>query len=169
MILSVTAISDIKTAPLTDPSARGGKGEDHMVKKNVGPRIKEQTAEFYKAHFLTTNAGAQYVLEAFPSLYRATLAREIKGELKREELSLIIDTFNTPLLSPGFAGQHLASECADAIQLDYLDKKWTVDSKTFLAKIEKLTISQKAIVEIWAKAFWKQDEVSLEDWISVLL
>ncbi|RLC76939.1 MAG: hypothetical protein DRI61_12400, partial [Chloroflexi bacterium] len=101
----------------------------------------------------TLNAGCEYILNAWPGIVKRTLA-DLSGQFTAGELSLIIDVFNGTALTPGLAGQHIAINVADSIDLDHTDQKWSVDKKTILKKLQNLTIFQAAVLEIWANGFW---------------
>lgn len=119
----------------------------------IAPRIPDTTAELLPQQFGTVNAGAEYVLSAWPNLYRRTIA-ELRGVFSYGELMLILDVSNSTYLTPGLAGQHLPLSVADGIALDGLDKKWAVDEESINGKIRELTSFQAAALEIWARAAW---------------
>ncbi len=150
-------------------------------KKNIGPKITEETHKFLSETFDNPNQGAQfllemiehvgesefyqktmpngfleglqYVLEAYPALLKRALA-EVEGKFTREELMTMIDVFNAHRLTNKMAGEELWWTVAEGIKYDALDSKWGVDKDTVLDKIAKLTSFQKAALEIWANGFW---------------
>jgi outer membrane scaffolding protein for murein synthesis (MipA/OmpV family) len=126
------------------------------AKSNIGPRISIGAKGFYKERFSSLNAGAEYALEAFPVLYRRTLA-DLAGRFTAGELSVMLDVANGLALTPGIAGQHLVMECVDAMALDGLDSKWRVVTKDFLEKLQALSLFQCACLEVWARAYWESD------------
>lgn len=142
-----------------------------MPKKTIGPRLSEASMEFYDTHFDTRNAGAEYALEMFPALYRGTL-RELRGKFTAAELSAILDVVNSLLLMPKIAGQHLLTDISDGIVLDGLNEKWGFDGPTILDKLNACPLFHVAILEIWAKAFWVQNNrdnaQDLDRWTSHL-
>ena len=117
------------------------------------PRISKGSAEFLPKCFSSLNAGAEYILDSFPALYRHTLL-ELRGVFIRGELALIIDTFNATMLTAKIAGQHLQLSVSDACDLDHFDEKWAIEKKTLMGKIGNLTIFQISCLEIWANGFW---------------
>jgi hypothetical protein len=119
----------------------------------TAPRLPEPSANFYPTVFRSLNGGLEYVLDAFPTLYKRALA-EIQNYFIDDELRLVIDTFNATMLTPGLAGQHIGISVADAIALDSIDRKWGIDADQLIAKIAKLTTFQSACLEIWANGFW---------------
>jgi hypothetical protein len=146
-----------------------------MSKQNIGPRLEPGTKDFYEAHFRTVNAGAEYVLEMFPNLYRRTLATlwvDSGITFSAQELYLIIDVCNSPSYisthRPGFAGQHLITEVSNAIFLDHAAEKWNCEAG-LEDKLVCLTIWELAVLEIWARAFWDgKTEDKLEDYVKIL-
>lgn len=119
----------------------------------TAPRIPENSAEILSATFASLNAGAEYVLSAWPALYRHTLDG-LRGKLSRGELLLIVDVFNATALTPHIAGQQLDIQVADGINLDNLDAKWKIDGAALNAKIAALPIFAAACLEIWANGLW---------------
>lgn len=122
-------------------------------KTNIGPRITPTTRDFYEKTFETTNAGAEFALQAFPTLYRRSL-REIWGVFTPEEVCLLIDLLNSVFLQPELLGQHILADLEDAIALDHIDEKWGVAGKELVSKVQALPLFQAVALEIFAKGFW---------------
>lgn len=122
-----------------------------VTKQQLGPRADVRTMDFFKMHFGTVNAGAEYALEAFYSLFRATL-RELRGRFPREELLLLIDEMRDRELT---AGQGFLEEIEDAIHLHGADKRWNVKKEDITKRIQGLSLSQRALLEVWAYGFWR--------------
>lgn len=144
-----------------------------MTKQAVGPRIEERSAQFYGELFDSLNQGATYALESFPAMYRATLARELKGRFTTGELSLIIDNTNGLMLMPELAGQHLVLNISDAIAIEHLDERWSIDGETLVGKLQSLSLFQIAVLELWARGFWvqhtnSQHPITIEAYVSQL-
>lgn len=58
---------------------------------------------------------------------------------------------------------------ADSIQMEQLDKKWKVNGKAFVAKLQTLTIFELACLELWVQTFWNQDKHNnIEDYVKSL-
>lgn len=129
--------------------------------KKTSPRLTDSTAEFFTGTFSSLNAGAEYVLQGFPALYKHTL-RELKGKFTDGELKLMIDVFNSTALTPIMAGQQLDLQVLDGMELDGLDQKWEVDKAELMAKVNALTIFQAACLEIWANGFWCAEKSDVE-------
>lgn len=134
--------------------------------KKTAPRISDSAAEFYPTVFSSLNGGLEYTIDAFPTLYRRTLA-ELRGVFSAAELKLIIDVFISTALTPGLAGQHLALSVADGIALENLDKKWSVDAAAMKKKIETLTSFDAAVLEIWATGF-RYGDAEVGEYVSAL-
>lgn len=134
----------------------------------TAPRISDKSADFYRNKFESMNAGLEYVLDAFPALYRYTL-NDLKGRFYRGELMLMIDVCNGLWLTPKMAGQHMSAQVSDGIALDHLDEKWEIDGQDLNKKIARLTIYEAACLELWVQAFWKQDDHSnIEEYVAEL-
>ncbi len=120
-------------------------------RKVVTPRIREGAKDWYGENFVSTNAGIVFTLESFPELYKRALM-EVKGRFSRGEILLIVDVYNATLLTPGMP--MLEAQVSDGIALDGLDKKWEIDGKAMMKKLQALTSFQFAILEIWANGYW---------------
>jgi hypothetical protein len=125
-----------------------------VTKQQLGPRAEVKTMDFFKRHFGTVNAGAEYALEAFYSIFRATL-RELRGKFSREELMLLIDGMRDRELIAATAGQDFLNEIEDAIHLHGADERWNVKKEEIIKKIRALPLSQRTMLEVWARGFWK--------------
>jgi hypothetical protein len=140
-----------------------------MPKKTVGPRISEKTATWYETNFATRGTGAEFILEAFPMLYKRALG-ELNGKFTANELSLLIDTYNSTGIHPSFLGQGLELSAHDSMALDHTDEKWNVDRESLLTKIKALSLFDQACLEIWLRAFWESGEWEkdggLEKWVA---
>jgi hypothetical protein len=136
----------------------------------VNPNISDLSAEFYDNNFRSRNAGCEYALNAFPALYKHTM-RRLKGYFEQSELKLIIDIFNATMLSPGLAGQHIGASVVDSIELDGTDKKWDINGKKLIKKINDLTPFEAACIELWANGFWyaTDDTPDLDEYLKQLL
>lgn len=145
----------------------------------LGPRVSVEIAEVLEKHYHSRNAGAEicigiignladdtlvqqfrdpatgveHIVRTLSMIYKRTMA-DLKGKFTPAELSLMIDVFNSTALMPQIAGQHMLINCADGMELDGLDKKWQVDRAEFTEKLEALTLTEAACLEIWASGFW---------------
>lgn len=144
-------------------------GAERLVMK-IGPRIDEKTATWFERNFGSRNAGAEFVLDAFPGLYRETL-RGLRGRFTAGELSLILDVMNGTMITPQFVGHTIAANIEDGMRLDRLDQKWKTDARGFITKLQNLELFHLAALEIWARAFWEGGyfERGIEDYLQPLL
>jgi len=131
--------------------------------KTISPRLDDKDADFYATLFGNKNAGAEYMLAAFPALYRSA-QKIFKAVLTSDEQKLIIDSYNSTMITPDWAGRFVSTHITDAIELEKLDEKWDVKKKDFIAKLETLDTFTLACIEIFAKAFWEQETITLEDY-----
>jgi len=138
-----------------------------MSKKTLGPSVDQKTLKWYEQNFDNTNRGARYILDSFPGIFERTL-RDLRGVFTFRELSLILDVQNGCFLIPQIAGHHLFPNVDSGMSFDQLDQKWEIDRPEIIKKIRGLKLFEIAVLEIWAAAFWKQDEPNLEQWVSGL-
>lgn len=75
-------------------------------------------------------------------------------ELTIDESLLMVDALNGTLIYPEMAAQLLSFEIADAIAIDHLDNKWSVDGAALVAKLK--TLDNAEANELLAKInkFW---------------
>jgi len=132
-------------------------GAEEKIMKKIGPRLSDQAAEWYEKNFATRGGGAEFILEAFPTLWKQTLA-ELRGKFTVGEINLLIDTFNSTLLAPNLLGQHVELCAHDSMRLDGSDEKWGVAHDEFMAKLKNLSLFEKACLEIFVRAFWESGE-----------
>lgn len=145
-------------------------------KIQIAYRIWENSLRFSDEYFPNRKQGGEYIMEAFPSLFREAL-REMKGFFNQEELSLIVDIENGHQPTPQIAhNKGIIRSVLDGIEMDRLDEKWGVDKGEMLKKLKSLTFFQCAVLEIWAAGFWyganrpnKQSEEDLKNHINILL
>jgi len=143
------------------------KKSNDIVK--TAPRIIEKTAAFYREKFNTLNAGLEYILEAFPTLYARTIA-DLKGKFTRGELMLFIDVMNGHWYNPHGAGQEMTPNVSDGIALDHLDEKWKINGATLNKKLATLTMFHRACLEVWIQEFWNQDDHSnIEEYVAAMI
>lgn len=140
------------------------------TKKNVSPRVFEETQEFYRTTFESVNAGAEFILEAFPSLYQRTI-HDLKGKFTRGELMLMIDVMNATAIMPQHAGYTIGANVADGMTLDHLNEKWEIGEPWPLnKKMADLTEFERACLELWTMAFWAQDDHNnIEEYVSAMI
>lgn len=144
----------------------------------VAPKIRAEAADFYAAHFPSLNAGATFVLDAFPTIFMATLA-EVRGVFSVGELSMILDVLNGhgTLLAyggAGLSGQYIVPSIADSFHLypGAYEEKWGIsDPDGFIQRLAGLTRAQALCLEIWAAGFWEKKylDTPVEEYCKPLL
>jgi len=133
--------------------------------KRTSPRISEATESWLSETFSSLSGGAEYILEATAAVYRRTVI-DMKDNFSKEELSLLIDIHNGHMLTPGHAGQGVTFGVSDSIRYDGTDKKWSVDGKSLIEKLNAMSLPEKMFLEIWAKGYWQQhDKIEIEEYI----
>lgn len=120
-----------------------------MIK--TAPRITDTAGLFYRQYHSSLNGGLEYVLNAWPAMYKQALG-DLQERLTQDELSLIINVCCPTLLTPGIAGHQLMIQVMLGIDLYHVDQEWNVDRDEILQKITDMTIFECAVLEIWAAA-----------------
>lgn len=131
------------------------------------PRVEPSTKAAIAETFETAGGGVNYLINAFPRLYRTTL-KEIKGKFSREELWTFCDCMNGVMLLPQLAGQHLDANLGDAFDLDGLAEKWDVDETKLLEALSSLSRWQLVCLEIFIASLWR-DPDTMETNIKILV
>jgi hypothetical protein len=129
-----------------------------MKKKTISTKISESTEAFLQENFTSKGYGASFCLTAFAGVFKRTVHHFQNNLFTKGELSLFIDIMNGTILSPELSGQIFKAQVEDSITLDHMDRKWGVKADTLLQKLEDLSPSELMILEIWARAFWKNWE-----------
>jgi len=128
------------------------------MRRKISPRVEENAHAILKEVFGTSNAGAEFILNSWPTLYKRTL-HGLKGWFGFDELMLMIDVMSGyrsygTMLTPGIAGQHIAANVVDGIDLERLDEKWGIDGTRLKEKVRALSIFDRACLEWWLQEFW---------------
>ena len=130
---------------------------EKIMPKKITARLTDSTEQFYARNFRNKTGGAEFVLDAFPVLYKRALA-DLRGKFSPGEISLMLDAFNSTFVDPRQLGQHLELCASDSMALERTDEKWGVDPPVFIAKIRGLTFFERACLEIFVRAFWESGE-----------
>ncbi|MDD5088078.1 MAG: hypothetical protein PHI18_04705 [bacterium] len=105
-----------------------------------------------------------YVVEAWPTLYRRTLAG-LRGQFTAAELSAMLDVSNGTYLTAGLAGQHLPAEIADFPEAR---EKWGIDPAALASKIAVLTPFEICTLELWCQSYWDDPERNVGEYVAAL-
>lgn len=132
------------------------------MKKNIAPKIENGAAEWISSMFPSLNAGATFMLEAMPDIYRQSLA---EMNFDNDELVIIIDVLkdhNKTMCkgSASMAGRYLPLKIKDACRDHDHD-----DPESFPFRINNLPRFHVVCLEIWAANFWQQKEKTREEWV----
>lgn len=112
--------------------------------------------QFYKNHFDEPEEAIEYCLEFLPAIYEGTL-RELKTKgFSRSELCLCIDVVNALWMTGFQAGRELSANVVDSIELEHADTKWGISKDEIIRKLRSLSLTQNAVLCLWAKSFWMQ-------------
>jgi len=140
-----------------------------MTSKAVTPKLPEDVYNFLTATFGRPNTGANFVLNAFKPLYHQTLAA-LKGRFTREELHVIIFSMNGSTLAPQSVGRCLAGN----INVYFMDfdsakgKPYDVDGN-LLTTIKRLTLFERACLEIWARNYYSETNENPNGYVDALV
>lgn len=138
----------------------------------ITTRVSEFTEKWLETHMRNKTAGAEYILDAFPTLYGRALA-EMKGKFSGNELALLVDALNGTMLTPQLAGQHVVLAADNSMTLARTDVKWNVDSNFFMGRLQALSHFERVVLELFIRAFWESPETgdglknpgALEAWV----
>lgn len=132
--------------------------------KPMAPRVPETNHKWLSDLFPSANAGAEWVLGNFPSLYIGTLA-ELRGRFSRGELSMMIDAMNGCMTlftagGVGLAGQRLLLSIYDSFRLypGQYEEKWSVEADELNGKLQACTRFQVVCLELWSAGFWERED-----------
>lgn len=91
--------------------------------------------------------------------YFALLARSLaewRNQLSDNECALILDATNGTAFADTFSLSHLWAEIADAVNLDGLDRKWSVDGQALVDKLQASgMIGQAALIDA-SERWWRR-------------
>ena len=132
------------------------------MSRKVSPRISDLAATFYAQNFSSLNAGAEYVLDSFPMLYRHALA-SAWGVFTEGELLLMLDACKDLMLTPQLIGCHLIAAVRNAIELSQAHEEWSVSPAVFIGKLNGLPVCVVAGLEVWCRAFFESEEFKKGD------
>ena len=129
--------------------------------KKIGPRVTEGTEKYLKENFKTLSAGAEYILNSAPGVARRFMGIDLRDHFSKSEINLLHDASspyfssassiikNGVVMTPSIAGRHLLGNVEDAISLDNLDEKWSVDTEELLKKLKSMSTPELFFLEIW--------------------
>lgn len=123
--------------------------------------------------FDNKTSGAETVLDAWQYLRVRTL-EELKGRLTKAEWFAIIDVFNGTMIEPRFScsNEFIKIQLEDGARYDGLDKKWKLNLKETLKKVDTLTSAQTYFLLEEVNRFWEKDSSkpnSLDDFVKKFL
>lgn len=130
------------------------------MKKSIAPKIEASSADWISSMFPSLNAGATFILEAMPNIYRRSLY-EIDGQFAENELIAILDILEEQggKISAPTAGRTLPFKIED------LCRDNDEYSESFSNRINDLPRIHLVCLEIWAASFWQQKEKTREEWV----
>jgi hypothetical protein len=136
-------------------------------KVRTAPALDRSTTEMLGDTFSSVNAGATYILDSFPNIYRRTLL-EIKGQFNPAELDFLMEMQREVKLDSALPGQRLIERINNAVMVLEWDKRFQIDTDNLSSKIENLSAFSKVALELWATAFWTNPKRNRQKWIDLL-
>jgi len=111
----------------------------------------DSSADFLRGNFKTLNAGAEFVIDAFPGFYYCSISNLV-GKFTENELVFFIHILNRKLV-PTMLGHYLIVGIENSLNrstLDFLKLK----PAFLLKKVKSLSFSDVAVLEIFLANFW---------------
>lgn len=121
---------------------------------NIGPRLTPVAADWYGNNFKTVNSGVEMIIMSFPNLFDRTL-EELKGHFTEKEIRFLFDVWEFEDFNFEKAGYQLKAKVQYAIEIK-IHEPWSVKADEILAKIDRLTLVDRAWIEIWLAKYWKK-------------
>lgn len=135
-----------------------------MPPKRISVTLSERTHAIIESKSENFDGNISGTIERLVSRYTDLLRREASNLDKMfsdGEKGLILDALNGTGFFDSFGIYMVAAEIADAISMDGLDKKWSVDGNELMAKLESLNNGQLHAlvdsVQTWWNATTKQE------------
>lgn len=138
-----------------------------MTKKRISLYVTLKAHETFREIFGKPITGEQFVLNAFPGLYRRAMF-DLKGRFSEAELCLILDVFNGLKIQPEMSSQHIIANVGDGCDMNGLDEKWGISKPELILKLAQLSIFHLACLEIWAQNFWANGQ-GMNEFVKVLV
>ena len=82
--------------------------------------------------------------------------RELRSMLSDNECALILDAFNGTLFLDPISIRYAWHEVADAVEMDRLDRKWAVDGKALVEKLQNLSFGHLIALIDSAEIWWNR-------------
>jgi hypothetical protein len=103
----------------------------------------------------STSQNAVFAISSFIELKRQTI-KEIAGLFTENELKYLTDIANATMFDPVFATQKLSLIAAveDSDRYEGTAKKWDIDLKQLLSKVNKLTAAQCFFLQRETYLYW---------------
>lgn len=123
--------------------------------RKVTPRVKESSLAFFNDHFMTTNSGAEFFLNAIGLLYKKSLLEAI-GIFNDNELKKIVELAKEFSMTYQVAGQQLYAAINNDVEMEKKLQESLID------KCSSLTTFQMVTLEIWANTLYAKSAIPSE-------
>ena len=147
------------------------------AKVKVGPEITKACADYITARFSSLNAGARKCLSSMiflmgkyddnengfdiinDMIYQADATKvlnrksllSMKGVFTFNEIMCMLDITNSLGYTAHMAGDNIIPSLVDGIELDQIDKKWSIDGDNLRRKLYGLHHFDSHCLETWLK------------------
>lgn len=143
-------------------------------------RRKNKAITFYVTEIVTKSLEDIYETKTFASCraaeswihLRTKTLDYLKSKFVENELKLLIDISNATIFSQYelyVNNDVLIAEIKDSCKFNEMDKKWDIDKKILIKKIQKLSPAECYFLQEWASMFWNTKDQNLDDYIKELL
>lgn len=136
--------------------------------KKMTCRASTRAHRFLGAWFRSPTAGGEYAINSLPTLLRQTL-QEVAGQFSIEELTFFVAIMQGCHLTPELAGQHLAADIEDALELE--SEAWEAFDlgEDLAGRVQRLPIFARAALELWAQScVYQPRQISAEEYANSL-
>jgi hypothetical protein len=135
--------------------------------KKATIRIEDRIAERLQSEMGNLTAACTWLLEAYDAV-RTYGLQKLKSIFTLDELKLILDAENGLIFSPRLIDGYML-HIQDAMNIDRLDQKWSVDASALIPKLESLCRAELVIMHEWMNYYWSgrlKTRPTMEEYLS---
>ena len=116
----------------------------------MSPRVERDKVEWYREHFKTPNAGAEYVLHVFPAIYHFGL--NFLEKLGEKRIACLKDLMQPIDLNPNIAGRNIFIPLSNEMDPHDACRQHGIVLDDLKAKLQALSDVERIVLEIWLKS-----------------
>lgn len=117
------------------------------------PEFMFEQAKTRRRH--NVSGGVQAIIARYLTIVHHTRA-ELRQQFSDNELGLILDACNGIAFMDRVSVSLLPAGIEDAIQLDWLDRKWKVDGAALLEKLNTTTFAERMVLVDAIQVWWNR-------------